>query len=58
MVKADAMVESETVLSDTDYHEGNEVVVKQMSNIEAPTYLKALFCSKSNLPTKYLLQMS
>jgi len=35
MVKADAIVESETVLSDTDYHEGNEVVVKLMSNIEA-----------------------
>ncbi|CAG8453471.1 7920_t:CDS:2 [Ambispora leptoticha] len=29
MVKADAMLESETVLSDTDYHEGNEIFQEQ-----------------------------
>ena len=40
MVKADAMVESETVFSDTD-HEEDEVVVKPISNIEVLTHLIA-----------------
>ena len=38
MVKTDAMVESETVFSDTD-HEEDEVVVKPISNIKALTHL-------------------
>jgi len=50
MVKADAVVESETVLSDTDYHEGNEVVVNPMSNIEALTHLKGLILFQEQSP--------
>jgi len=40
MVKTDAMVESETVFSDTDYEE-DEVIVKPISNIEALTHLQS-----------------
>jgi len=47
MVKADVMVESETVLSDTD---GNDVVVKPMSNMEALTHLKGLIQFQEQSP--------
>ena len=51
MVKVDAMVESETVLSDTDSHEGSDdVVVKLMSNIEALTHLKGLIQFQEQSP--------
>jgi len=49
MVKANAMVESETVFSDTDYEE-DEVVVKPISNIEALTHLKGLIRFQEQSP--------
>ena len=49
MVKTDAMVESETVFSDTDYEE-DEVVVKPISNIEALTHLKGLIRFQEQSP--------
>jgi hypothetical protein len=50
MITADAMVESDTVLSDTDDHEGNEVVVKPVSNVEALTHLKGLIQFQEQSP--------
>ncbi|CAG8658041.1 4339_t:CDS:2 [Paraglomus brasilianum] len=38
------------LLKDTDYHEGNEVVVKPMSNIEALTHLKGLILYQEQSP--------
>ena len=49
MVKADIMVESETVLSDPD---GNDIVVKPMSNMEALTHLKGLIQFQEQSPDK------